>query len=123
MLKKCSKWVIETENSFVFDTTESLYLLITIPINQSQSKAIDSILSKRLKRTIYDYAFVGMRYASAAYEVLSSAHIYPQLSYSRMKLKYFYPKLLRKRLLKEAKKKKWTIFYREGKKSRKWEKD
>jgi len=121
--KKYSKWVIEKENSFVFDTTDSRYLILTIPISTQQKNAIDSILTQRLESTQYDYAFIGMRCASAAYEVLSTANIYPKISLGRMKMKYFYPKLLRKKMLKKAKVKHWKFIFRKGKGTRQWEKD
>lgn len=121
--KKYSKWVIEKENNFVFDTTDGRYLILNIPIANHQAKAIDSILTKRLDSTIYDYAFIGMRCASAAYEILATANIYPKIGLGRMKINYFYPKLLRKKMLKEARKKQWRFIFRKGKTTRKWEKD
>ena len=121
--KKHSTFVLETEGAFVFDTTLSRYLIITIPIDSIQQRSFDSIAAQRLDSVPYDYAFFGMRCASAAYEMLSSAGIFPKMGLKNMVKKYFYPKLLRKELLRKAKRNKWTIVYRPGRKTRKWEKD
>lgn len=118
-----SKFIVEKDRDFREDTSISRYVIISIPINDMQSKILDSILTQRLKNPSYDYAFLGFRCASSAYEVLSSAGIFKHYSYSRIKFKFFYPKRLRKYLLREAKKNQWPLFWRSGIKSRKWEKD
>jgi hypothetical protein len=120
---KQSAFMIEKDDDFVFDTSNARYLILTIHVTKGQARKIDSILRQRLFEAPYDYAFFGMRCASAAYEVLSNAGIYPKYSLRKMKYKYFYPKLLRKKLLKEAHTKGWHCYYRAGRKSRKWEKD
>ncbi len=120
---KKSAFIIEKEGNFVYDTTDSRYLILSIPINQQQSRKIDSTLRMRLFDAPYDYAFLGMRCASAVYEVLATAGLYPICSYRKMSCKYFYPKLLRKQLLKQASALGWGIYYRPGRKYRKWEKD
>lgn len=120
---KKSAFVIEEENYFVFDTTNSRYLIISIPVDSSQKSKLDSVCEQRLKDPQYDYAFIGMRCASASYELLSAAGIYKKHRLGYLKRKYFYPKLLRKKLIKEANQNKWYMKYRKGKSSRKWEKD
>lgn len=120
---KKSAFVIEEENYFVFDTTNSRYLIISIPVDSIQKTKLDSVCEQRLKDPVYDYAFIGMRCASAAYELLSAAGIYKTHRLGYLKRKYFYPKLLRKKLIKEAKSKHWHMIYRKGKATRKWEKD
>ncbi len=120
---KKSAFVIEEENYFVFDTTNSRYLIISIPVDSIQKAKLDSVCEQRLKDPVYDYAFIGMRCASAAYELLSAAGIYKTKRLGTLKRKYFYPKLLRKKMIKEAKLNHWHMVYRKGKTSRKWEKD
>jgi len=120
---KQSAFIIEKDDNFAYDTTNARYLILTIPVSKSQARKVDSLLQMRLFDAPYDYAFFGMRCASAAYEILSSAGIYPKYSLRKMSHKYFYPKLLRKKLLKEAHTKGWNCYYRTGRKSRKWEKD
>jgi hypothetical protein len=120
---KQSAFIIEKDENFAYDTTNARYLILTIPVSKSQAHKVDSLLQQRLFDVPYDYAFFGMRCASAAYEVLSNAGIYPRYSIRNMSFKYFYPKLLRKQLLKEAHAKGWHYYYRSGRKSRKWEKD
>ncbi len=121
--EKHSGIMIEKDMNFRLDTSVSKYLIIDVPINSTQAMALDSIITSRLDAPTYDYAFCGFRCASSAYEMMASAGIYKHYSNRKIKLKYFYPKLLRKRMLKEARKKHWKIIYREGSKMRKWEKD
>lgn len=118
-----SAFTTEEGRSFVFDTSNCRYAIISIPVTASRKKALDSVISVRLDSTPYDYAFIGMRCASSAYEVMSSAGIFPSMSHAGMVRKYFYPKKLRKRLLKEARKNHWPVFYRPGRSTRKWEND
>ncbi|MDI1232823.1 MAG: hypothetical protein PSX81_00920 [bacterium] len=120
---KKSVFAREEANNFIFDTANSRYLILYIPVDKRQSNKVDSIISQRIVEAPYDYAFFGMRCASAAYEVLSGAGIYPKYSLRKMSIKYFYPKLLRKEIYKEVRAHSWKYFYRAGRKSRKWESD
>ncbi len=121
--KQASAFVIERDGQFLFDTTDSRYLIICIPADSQTIARKDSILQNRLYKPGYDYALFGMRCASAAYEVLSASGLYPRYAIKRQAFKYFYPKLLRKKLLKQARKNKWKTIYRPGRKTRKWERD
>ena len=118
-----SAFIIEQDKNFAFDTLNARYLMLAIPVTKSQAHKVDSLLQARLLLAPYDYAFFGMRCASAAYEVLANAGIYPKYNLSKMIRKYFYPKRLRKQLLKEARSKGWYYYYRAGRKGRKWESD
>lgn len=118
-----SAFIMETDGDFIFDTARSRYLLLAFEIDSIQKVKLDSICLSRLDSAEYEYAFFGMRCASAAYDLLSAAEILPKMKRRHMVFKFFYPKLLRKRLLKKAKKENARIFYRPGRKSRKWEKD
>ncbi len=118
-----SKFVLETGGKFIYDTSDSRFVLISIPIDSHQRKSLDSVIARRLKRSPYDYAFFGMRCASAAYELLSSARIFPTMSRPAMIRRFFYPKKLRKLLLREASRKHWPVYYRPGRETRKWERE
>jgi hypothetical protein len=118
-----STFVTESEDRFVYDTQGSRYLIICIPVTVHQRRALDSVMAHRLAESPYDYAFIGMRCASAAYEVLSAAGIYPRMRTRRMIYQYFYPKKLRKKLLKDAIRNQWQVVYRPGRNTRKWERD
>ena len=118
-----SAFVMETDGDFIFDTSRSRYMLLAFEIDSIQKHTLDSICRSKLDSAGYEYAFFGMRCASAAYDLLSVAGILPKMKRSKMIFKYFYPKLLRKQLLKKVKKENARIVYRPGRKSRKWEKD
>lgn len=118
-----SEFVFEYGDRFVFDTLESRYLILSIPIDSCQRRKLDSLYRKRFDSAPYDYAFFGMRCASAAYEIMANADILPQISKRRMIWKFFHPKLLRKMLIRKAKASSWKMIYRKGKSTRKWESD
>ena len=98
-------------------------LIVTIPISGQQKAKLDSLAANYLENTPYDYAFLGMRCGAAAYDILSQIGIVKDYGYHRTFLKIFYPKKLRKRLLKKAAKHKWHLYSQEGGKRRKWERD
>jgi hypothetical protein len=118
-----SKFTYEFSDQFVFDTTDSRYLIISIPADSCQHKRLDSCIGQLMKESPYSYTFFGMRCASAAYHILSLAGILPELKQSRLWRRYFYPKLLRKELIKMARQNAWPMLYRSGRTSRHWEKD
>lgn len=64
-----------------------------------------------------------MRCAAGAYDMLCQGDICKPIPRSRIVTKYFYPKKLRKRLLKRAQKEHWQVFKQEGRETRKWEGD
>lgn len=79
-------------------------IVVIIPISLQQKNAFDSIAACYLKQTPYDYALFGMRCGAASYEILAQLGIMKRYSYRKTYRKIFYPKKLRKRLLKKAKK-------------------
>ena len=97
--------------------------IIYIPVTIQQKQQFDSIATAYLQKTPYDYAFFGMRCGAAAYDILGQLAILPKHSNSRTCKKIFYPKKLRKRLLKKATKNNWTIIRQDGSMKRKWERD
>ena len=97
--------------------------VVYIPVTLEKKHKFDSITQVYLKKSPYDYAFIGMRCGAAAYEILGQLNILPAYSKKKTYRKIFYPKKLRKRLFKKAKKNNWLIVRMHGSKKRKWEKD
>jgi hypothetical protein len=97
--------------------------IVVIPVSAIQKRLFDSIATCYLKKTPYDYAFFGMRCGAATYEVLAQVGILQEYSYPKTYRKIFYPKKLRKRLLKKAKQNSWQVITQKGTYKRKWESD
>lgn len=108
---------------FGTDSGEVKKTTVVIPITSKQKMKLDSIYDAYTSESPYDYAFVGMRCAAAAYDILSQIDVVPKHSRPGTFLRNFYPKKLRKRLLRMATQNKWSILHREGTFRRKWEKD
>ena len=124
---KHSKYTLRSENSFYAilggnpDSVKKT--VVYIPVTAEQKKAFDSISKCYLEDTPYDYAFIGMRCGAATYEVLGKLGIMTPLPHTQTYLKVFYPKKLRKPLLKKAKANGWRVECQQGSSTRKWEKD
>ena len=99
------------------------HVCVEIPITDEQYQTLQLVTYRYLNQTPYDYAFIGMRCASATYDMLSQAGIMKPLKKSRMVTKIFYPKKLRKRIWGLAKEKNYRIAFEEGRDTRIWEKD
>ncbi|TNE82168.1 MAG: hypothetical protein EP332_01375 [Bacteroidetes bacterium] len=98
-------------------------LSVEMKVSAKQKHDLDSIAIAYRSKVPYDYAFFGMRCASATYDVLSAAGI---LKYYHPKVNYpqhFYPALFRKKLLARAEDHQWDLYRREGTYRRKWEED
>jgi hypothetical protein len=96
---------------------------IQIPISQQQKAILNSITTHYIAQSPYDYAFVGMRCASASYDILMQAGITKKYAKGRVCSKFFYPKKLRKHLLGKSKNNHWVVISHTGNKRRKWDKD
>jgi hypothetical protein len=96
---------------------------VVVPLTPSQKAEFDSIYKVYTAQTPYDYAFIGMRCGAAAYDILGKLGIMKELSYRKTYLKIFYPKKLRRRLLKKARKNNWQVIRQEGTNRRKWERE
>lgn len=118
-----SKFICESGEHFVFDTTESRYLIISIPIDSLKHLKLDSLIKAYLFESPYPYAFFGMRCASASADLLQFAGLIEHVPKHRLWRQYFYPRQLRKILIKKARKNSWPMIYRIGRTSRRWEKD
>jgi hypothetical protein len=98
-------------------------LVIKIPITKKQRAKYDSICERFVQETPYDYAFFGFRCGSSTYHVLSEIDVLEKESKSRIWRKVFYPKILRRRLIREARQKGWRQIRHEGTRERIWERD
>jgi hypothetical protein len=97
--------------------------IVYVPITLQQKQLFDSISTAYLEQTPYDYAFIGMRCGAASYEVLAQLGIMPAYCRTKTFTKIFYPKKLRKRLLKKATENNWIVVRQDGTARRRWEKD
>ncbi|HMD00964.1 MAG TPA: hypothetical protein VKH37_12460 [Ferruginibacter sp.] len=97
--------------------------VVYVPITVQQKQRFDSIAAIYLQQTPYDYAVFGMRCGAAAYDILGKLDIFPQYSNTKTYKKIFYPKQLRKRLLKKAQENGWLVVKEEGTGRRRWERD
>lgn len=96
---------------------------IQIPVSQQQKAMLDSITISYIAQCPYDYAFIGMRCASASYDILMQAGITKKYARIWYCSKYFYPKKLRKYLLQKARVNHWVVISHTGNERRKWDKD
>lgn len=108
---------------FAIPSDSVKFAIVYVPISKLQKQKFDSISQCYTSTVPYDYAFIGMRCAAAAYDVLSQMELFPKHSRNRMVSKIFYPKKLRKRILKKAEENNWKIIRQEGSERRKWERD
>jgi hypothetical protein len=113
----------EELKDFKKDTIGLKYTTIEIPINDEQYTNLKLIIEKYLGRPPYDYAFFGMRCASATYDVLSQIGIVKTKSHFSNVVSNFYPKLLRYKMRVLAKKNHYRLIIHKGKKTRIWEDD
>jgi hypothetical protein len=99
--------------------------VFTIPVTATQKKIIDSLAERYLKRSPYDYATLGMRCASASYDILAKAGLFKPYG-SATWWKIIMPRDLRTALFRktrEAGEKGWKVALYEGSKRRIWEED
>ncbi|MFI5202932.1 MAG: hypothetical protein ACHQF2_00430 [Flavobacteriales bacterium] len=113
----------ESYASWVRDTAQMKYMSIKIPVDTVLLDSLQQIFDRWVESTPHDYAFFGMRCASTAYNGLSKIGVVHKRGRFGMTYKYFYPKLLRKYLLKKSKSRKWSVIAHRGRKTRKWEGD
>lgn len=110
-------------NSLYWDTSSTKWASISIPVSKEQLASLTELFVSYTEDTPYDYAVFGMRCAAASYDLLSEIGLVKKLSDKNNILVNFYPKLLRKRMLKWAKENNYPIIFHEGRSSRKWESD
>lgn len=96
---------------------------VNIPVTLAERTLLDSISQQFVAHPPYPYAFFGMRCAAACYHLLSYTSIAPEFGDRKMVRRFFYPRKLRKYLIRRAKKTHWKITVSEGRESRKWDHD
>lgn len=120
---KVGKYRINPDLKWQGDTGKLTITTIYIPITSEQQQQFKSQKQGYLQNPPYDYAFIGMRCAAGAYDMLSKIDVCEKKSKAKMIVTYFYPKMLRKRILKKAYKNNWTIIKQNGRQTRNWERD
>jgi len=96
---------------------------VIVPVTELQYIELQKIFDSVAAKTPYDYAIFGMRCAAASYDVLTRIGLFREYSNKKNVITHFYPKLLRKKILKWADKNNYVIISNEGRTSRKWERD
>ena len=97
--------------------------VVIVPLTILQKQLMDSLVVNYRRQSPYDYALVGMRCAAATYDILAQLGILKHLSFRKTYLNIFFPRKLRKRLFKKARKSNWAIERQVGSPKRKWDKD
>lgn len=121
--KSAGKYRVDKDLKWHGDTGKLKITSIIIPVTKLQLDKLKETEQIYFSKTPYDYAFLGMRCAAGAYDMLCKGDVCKPISRSKIATKYFYPKKLRKRLLKRAEKEHWQVFKQEGRITRKWERD
>lgn len=89
-----------------------------IPLTKEEKLELLAFYNQNLQAPSYDYAFFGQRCASSAYTTLKRINIMTGGCYF---FNAFYPGQLRKKLLKQSRKKNYRISIKDGSKKRIWE--
>ncbi|HEX2898871.1 MAG TPA: hypothetical protein VHS96_04030 [Bacteroidia bacterium] len=98
-------------------------LSIQITIDSANYAQLLDIRNRYLQAPPYDYAFIGMRCASATDEILAKIGLTKQRGYWGTVLHTFRPRALRTRLLRKAEVYGWKVSRQLGSERRVWEKD
>lgn len=96
---------------------------ITIPVSHQQYEQLKTQYEEYVSSPPHDYAFFGMRCASSCYYMLGRIGVVEQCSMTQSTLKAFHPKMLRKRMLKQAERLNYAIKVQKGSYNRRWEGD
>lgn len=106
------------------DSSTFKYTTFEIPLTDSQYVKLKKIINNYLYvQSPYDYAFFGMRCASAAYDMLSRVGLFKIRSKWGNIFSNFYPKKLRNKMFKIARENNYKVYIQPGRPSRKWEND
>lgn len=117
-------YIYESLKGFLKDTAKCKYTIFEIPLMDSQYVKLKKVvLNYSNGKAPYDYAFFGMRCASATYDILSQIGLFKPKSRVGTIISNFYPKMLRKKMFRLAKKNNYTVTSYKGRKTRKWEYD
>lgn len=94
-----------------------------IPVTHEQYNALQNMHADYCQSTPFDYAFFGMRCTSTTQEILGQIGVLKKRSRLGNIVTAFYPKMLRKRMFREARKHQYQTISTEGRPTRKWERD
>ncbi len=108
---------------FIKDTVALKYTSIIIPLNEDGYSKVKTTLNNYLKKSPYDYAFLGMRCAAATYDILEETGVVKKRTRIGKWVSFFYPQLLRRRILKAAVENNYAVVKTKGRQSRVWEKE
>jgi hypothetical protein len=102
---------------------DSKTVTFLIPVSEKQYSDLNKIHKCYSDTAPFDYAFFGMRCASTTQDILAQIGILKKKRRFNNIVTTFYPKKLRKRMFRLAKKKLYQVLKTEGKPTRKWERD
>ncbi len=94
-----------------------------VPVTRQQYDSLQKIHAAYCQATPFDYAFFGMRCTSTTREILGQIGVLKKRSRLTNIVTAFYPKMLRKRMFREAEKHHYQLISTEGRPTRKWERD
>lgn len=116
-----SKFVLSSESNFwnILGYVDSVTsTIIKIPISENQKTKFEIIKNNYLNNSPYDYALLGYRCGSSSYEILAQIHVLKPMTNKKTIYRIFYPRRLRKRLVKHSN---YSISITQGSTKRKWE--
>jgi hypothetical protein len=113
----------DDKSKWVQDTISKKYASVVIPLTDTQYVKFQKTYSAYLHNRPYDYAVFGMRCAAAAYDILEKAGVVKKRSRFGKWTSFFYPQLLRRRMLRLAEKNNYAVVKHNGRKTRDWEKE
>jgi hypothetical protein len=94
---------------------------IEIPTDKKQTKELEILLNKYWNKAPYDYSFLGQRCASSTAKILSDIGIINKFSNQESIIAFYYPKLLRRTMIKYAEKNNYKIKNKSGIDCHNWE--
>ena len=109
--------------SIYWDIERDKWASVTVPVSEDQYTALQFLFDEVSKETPYDYAILGMRCAAASYDILCKIGLFKEYSNKKDIAKFFYPKLLRRKIFQWAEENNYKIKRYDGRSSRKWESD
>ncbi len=116
-------YYIKHVEDFLLEIQNVKFVIFEVPLSTEQYHKLKAILHDYVANTPYDYAFFGMRCASATYEVLSQIGLFEPLPRGRNVISNFYPRLFRLKMFRLARQENYTITRQKGRISRIWEED
>jgi len=112
---------VKPKEQWEHDTVSLKYATVIIPVSEDKYATLKNTINNYLQKSPYDYAVFGMRCAAATYDMLEKTGVVKKRSRVGKWVTFFYPQLLRRRLLKLAQENNYAVVKTEGRKSRVWE--